>query len=144
MKEMFIIRPPLALCWLMFSYHRYLVVCNAKGIMGREKQIGNQILKISLCTPLGIGMLSSIYRENTFYFLFCMGKMEIFYLDLKHPFSPLIGGAAIKLPFFNPFRLSANMVSFAFVFVVPLLYYKIFKFRQKQDNSVKGIKESRS
>ena len=73
-----------------------------------------------------------------------MGKMEMFHLDLKHPFSPPIGGAAIKLPFFNPFRLSANMVGYTFIFVVPLLYYKIFKFRKKQDNSVKGMEERRS
>jgi hypothetical protein len=30
------------------------------------------------------------------------------------------------------------MVGSTFIFVVPVLYYKIFKFRQKQDNSVQG------
>ena len=89
-------------------------------------------------------MLSLIYRESTINFLFCMGKMEIFYFDFKLPFSPPIGGAGIKLPFFNPFRLSVNMVGFTFIFVVPVLYYKIFKFRQKQDNSVQGMEERRS
>ena len=73
-----------------------------------------------------------------------MGKMERFYFDLKHPFSPPIGGTGIKLPFLNPFRMIANMVGYTFIFVVPLLYFKIFKFRQKQDNSVQGIKERRS
>ena len=88
-------------------------------------------------------MLSLIYRESTFNFLFCMGKMEMFYFDLKLPFSPPIGGAGIKLPFFNPFRLSVNMVGYTFIFVVPLLYYKIFKFRKKQDNSVQGTEDRR-
>ena len=112
--------------------------------MGKEKQFGNHILKLSLYTSLGIGLLSLKYRENTSYFLFCMGKMELFYFDLKHIFSPTLGGAGIKLPFFNPFRLSVNMVGFTFIFVVPVLYYKIFKFRQKQDNSVQGMEERRS
>jgi hypothetical protein len=89
-------------------------------------------------------MLSLIYRESTFNFLSCMGKMEMFYFDLKHPFSTPIGGAGIKLPFFNPFRLIVNMVGYTFIFVVPFLYYKIFKFRQKQDNSVQGMEERRS
>jgi hypothetical protein len=112
--------------------------------MGKEKHIGNQILKISLSTSLGIGMVSLIYRESTFYYLFCMGKMEMFYFDLKQPFSPPIGGTAIKLPFFNPFRISVNTVYYTFIFVVPLLYYKIFKFRQKQDNSVQGRKKGKA
>ena len=89
-------------------------------------------------------MLSLIYRESTFNFLSCMGKMEMFYFDFRHPFSTPIGGTGIKLPFFNPFRLSVNMVGYTFIFVVPLLYYKIFKFRQKQDNSVQGMEERRS
>ena len=33
------------------------------------------------------------------------------------------------------------MVGFTFIFVVPVLYYKIFKFRQKQDNSVQGMED---
>jgi hypothetical protein len=106
--------------------------------MGKEKQIGNQILKLSFYTSLGIALLSLKYRENTSYFLFCMGKMELFYFDLKHPFSPPLRGAYIKLPLFNPFRLSVNIVGYAFFVVIPILYYKIFKFRQKQDTSIKG------
>ena len=113
-------------------------------MIGREKHIGNQILKISLYTSLGIGMLSLIYRESTLNFLFCIGKMEMFYFDLKHPFSPPIGGTQIKLPFFNLFRLSINLVGSTFIFVVPVLYYKIFKFRQKQDDSVKGMEDRKS
>ena len=128
----------------MFSFHRYLVVCKAKEIIGREKQIGNQILKISIFISLWIGLMSLIYRDTHFAFLFCMGKAEMFYINLHHPFSPLIGGTAIKLPFLNPFRMIANMVGYTFIFVVPLLYFKIFKFRQKQDNSVQGMEERRS
>ena len=52
----------------------------------------------------------------------------MFYFDLKRPYSPPIAGVEIKLPFFNPFRLSVNMVGYAFIFVVPCLYYNLTVF----------------
>ena len=70
-----------------------------------------------------------------------MGKMELFYVDLKDPFSPPPGGAGIKLPFFHPFRLGVNIVIYSFLVAIPILYYKIFKFRQKQDTSITGKEE---
>ena len=108
-------------------------------MLGRENNIGRQIMKLSLLTSLGIGLTSLIYRENIKMFLFCMGKMEWLVFDLQNPFLPFVGGAGITLKFFNPFRLSVNTVAFAFIIVVPILYYKIFKFRQKQDNSIEGM-----
>ena len=71
-------------------------------------------------------------------FLDCMGRGEWFLFDLENPFLPFDGGVAIKLGFFNPFRLSTNIVAFAFIFVVPVFYFKIFLFRKKQDSSVQG------
>ena len=115
------------------------MVCHATAMIGRENYLGSQIQKLSVCTSLGIGLASFFFRENTFSFLYCMGKMEWFIFDLKKPFQPFAGGYGIKLPFFNPFRLSVNAVGFAFIFVVPILYYKIFKFRKKQDTSTKGV-----
>ena len=68
-----------------------------------------------------------------------MGRMELFVFDLRNPFLPLIGGDILKLPVSHPFRLSIYLVAYAFLFVVPFCYYKIFKFRQKQDISIKGM-----
>ena len=65
--------------------------------------------------------------------------MELLVFDLSNPFIPLIGGDIIKLPMSNPFRLCIYVVGYAFLFVVPFCYYKIFKFRQKQDISIKGM-----
>ena len=120
-------------------YFRYLVVCQAATMVGREKDFGHQIVCLSVCTSLGIGLTSLIYRENMRMFLECMGKSEWFILDLQNPFLTIVGGSAIKLNFFNPFRLSVNTVVFAFFVVVPILYYKIFRFRQKQDTSIAGM-----
>ena len=118
---------------------RYKIVCHARALIGKEKQLGNKILKFSIYTPLVLGLLAFYYRENTIQFLFCMGKMEQFYFDLRFPVSKQIGGAGVTLEFFNPFRLSVNILGYSFFFIVPTLYYKIFRFRRIQDTSVLGM-----
>ena len=115
------------------------MVCHAQAMVGRQKNIGRQIVKIPICTSIGIGLASFIYRMNTDTFLTCMGRMELLVFDLSNPFIPLIGGDIIKLPMSNPFRLCIYVVAYAFLLVVPFCYYKIFKFRQKQDISIKGM-----
>ena len=118
---------------------RYLMVCHAQTMVGRQKKIGRQIVKILICTSIGIGLASFINRRHTETFLTCMGRMELFVFDLRNPFHSLIGGDIIKLPISNPFRLCIYVVGYAFILVVPFCYYKIFKFRQKQDISIKGM-----
>ena len=113
-------------------------MCNSRALIGREKRLGGLLLKFSSFTSVGIGILSSIYKDYNFGYLFCMGTLESFYINFEHPFATPVGGAAIKLSFFNPYRLTANLVSFAFIFVVPILYFKIFQFRKKQDTSISG------
>ena len=114
------------------------MVCHAQAMVGRQKCIGRQIVKISICTSIGFGLASFIHRRNTQTFLTCMGRMELFVFDLRNPFLPLIGGDIVKLPVSHPFRLCIYLVAYAFLFVVPFCYYKIFKFRKKQDISIKG------
>ena len=113
------------------------MVCHSTAMVGKEKNIGKQILKLFVYTSLGVGLSSVIYRENTRMYLRCMGKSEWFVFDLQNPFLLFVGGAGIKLKFLNPFRLSVNIVLYAFILVVPILYYKIF--RQEQDTSIEGM-----
>ena len=127
------------LLFVLKTLSRYLVVCHATAMIGREKNIGKQIIRLSVSTSVGISLLSLLYRDHTFHYLFCMGRMESFYFDIESPFSSLSGGAGIKLDFFNPFRLSVNIVGYSFLFVVPTLYAKIFQFRKLQDTSISGI-----
>ena len=114
------------------------MVCHATSMLGREKYLGNQTIKFSVLLSMGIGLASLIFGENAVIFLLCMGKSELMNFSLQNPFLPLEGGSGIKLNFFNPFRLSVNTVGYAFMVVVPVLYFKIFKFRMKQDTSVAG------
>ena len=115
-----------------------MVVCRAATMVGVEKMIGIKILKCSVCTSLGIGLATVYQRETTTMYLDCMGRSEWFMFDLQNPFLPFIGGSGINVKLFHPFRLSVNSVAFAFVLVVPVLYYKIFQFRKKQDINIRG------
>ena len=120
------------------SFSRYLVVCHAAAMVGREKNIRQHILRLTINIPIALGLASWIYRENIHIFLNCMGKMELFLFDLDNPFLPFVGGVLIKLSLLNPFRICANIVAFAFTVVVPILYFNIFKFRLHQDDKVSG------
>ena len=122
--------------WCLIS--RYLVVCHAAALVGREKNVRQHILRLTINVPIGIGIASWLYRENVHIFLNCMGKMELFMFNLDNPFQPFVGGWLIKLSLLNPFRFCVNAVSFSFTVVVPILYFNIFKFRLYQDANAPG------
>ena len=121
---------------------RYLMVCHSQSMVGKQKNIGRQIVKIPICTSIAIGLASFIQRRKIQTFLTCMGQMELFVFDWNTPSLHFSGGDIIKLPLSDPFRLCVYIVACAFLFIVPFCYYKIFKFRQKQDISIKGKKRT--
>ena len=118
---------------------RYLMVCHASTMMGREKDLGQRIQDLTVFVSVGLGVISLVYRESIRIFLLCMGKEERFRFDIENFARQFQGGIEIKLPFFHPFRLSVNMAVFSHIFVVPILYFTIFTFRKKQDTSIQGI-----
>ena len=91
-------------------------------MVGREKSVGEHILHLSLYISLGLGLASLLFRENCYIFLACMGKMELFVVDLENPFLPFVGGEIIKLNLFHPFRFCANVVGFSSIVIVPILH----------------------
>ena len=115
------------------------MVCHASTIIGREKDLGQKIQDLTVYLSVGLGVISLVYRESIIVFLLCMGKEEMFRFDLENFFQQSMGRMGIKLTFFHPFRLSVNMIIFSFIFVVPILYNWIFKFRKKQDTNIQGI-----
>ena len=80
---------------------RYLVVCNAATMVGREKKISQHIMRLTINISIGVGLASWIYKENIQIFLNCMGRMELFIFDLDNPFLPFAGGVMIKLSLLN-------------------------------------------
>ena len=117
------------------------MVCHASTVIGREKYLGQKIHDLTVCLSVGLGVISLFYRESINIFLLCMGKEERFRFETENLAKQFQGGSlsGIKLTFFHPFRLSVNTAAFSFIFVVPILYHTIFKFRKKQDTSIQGI-----
>ena len=115
------------------------MVCHASTLMGREKNLGRKIRDLTVCLSLGLGVISLACRDSLSIFLFCMGREENFKFDMENFAQQPVGGNGIRLSFFHPFRLIVNTAAFAFIFVVPILYHKIFKFRKMQDKSIRGI-----
>ena len=120
----------------MLPYLRYMMVCHASFMQGQEN-ILNKAAQFSLLVSLSVGVAASYYREQNPIFLLCMGKSELLHFDLK-TFNRVSRGFGIPLPFFNPFRLLVNVIIIMFVFLAPVLYHRIFKFRLKMDNKAPG------
>ena len=120
----------------MLPYLRYMMVCHASFMQGQEN-ILNKAAQFSLLVSLMVGLAASYYREQNPIFLLCMGKSELLHFDLK-TFNRVSRGFGIPLPFFNPFRLLVNVIIIMFVFLAPVLYHRIFKFRLKMDNKAPG------
>ena len=120
----------------LFLLFRYLMVCHSRAIAGEEKNIGNKARDFLIMISLGFGVAPIFYSDSIRVFHLCMGKEERFLLDI--PGHSAKSGVQFRLDFFNPFRLCINIAGALFIFVVPMLYYQIFKFRKKQDNSIQG------
>ena len=121
-----------------YKTFRYLTICHSAIVLGRETLVGNQIRNMLLSSSLCIGLISLLYLDKIRIYLRCLGREEIFEMNLSSVFEEEEGGMGTRLPFSNPYRLSTNIASCLFILVVPLLYHKIFIFRQNQDFSIRG------
>ena len=117
------------------------MVCRASAMIGREKKSGRQIQDMVVSFSIGIGIVSLAYSETSDLFLLCMGKEERFRFDFENFDQQQLSltASTAKLNFFHPFRLSVNIAAFSFIFIVPICYHKIFKFRRLHDRFVRGI-----
>ena len=114
------------------------MVCHATFMINKEKRIGASILKCVACSSIGLGLACISYKDHMNTYLECMGRNELFIMNLKNPFLPVLRGSGIALDIFHPLRLIINIVTFSYILVVPLLYCNIFRFRAKQDNKIQG------
>ena len=126
---------------LVCSISRYLVVCHSHRFIGQEKKLGRCIMRIFLATAGLIAFLSFIYKDSNYNFLNCMGKEENFIFNPKDQlgFGTWRAQYRFRMLYRHPFRVSNWMTALLFVAAVPILYYKIYAFRKKQDRSVEGI-----
>ena len=115
------------------------MICHADSLLGIENKRGKQIHTLTTIISVGLGIYSAFYGPNSLLWLLCMGREESFKFDFGNIFKNYAGGVGFNMMFSHPFRIVLNLVMFVFIFGVPILYYKVFKFRQVQDNSVQGL-----
>ena len=52
--------------------------------------------------------------------------------NIEDFYVPLEGGMEIQGPLWSPVRLMVNLTMWAFLFLVPVFYWRIYKFRSTQ------------
>ena len=120
-------------------YIIYLMVCKAIfAFKIGEKVLTSIFFKFTICVPVLYGITTSFYLNKIRLFLICMGKEERFLYEVSDFFENSSSGTSIKLTFLHPFRLCFNFIAFSFVFIDPLFYFLIFKFRNSHTTSVQG------
>ena len=119
--------------------YRYIMVCQVdiaekigKARLGKILNIFTFLIPLVLCLP------THYFREDKFVFLQCLGREEDFYYNTDDFFLPVIREVGIRQPLYHPFRLVTNLVIYIYTIVVPVGYYKIYKFIKKHNLQVKG------
>ena len=87
--------------------------------------------------------MSSLYNARKLdFYSECMGRQEEFLFSIPNFFEEKTYRVnRIDLPILSPYRLFINIQMLGFVFVVPILYALIYRFRKKHDMMMNG-KES--
>ena len=94
---------------------------------------------IILFVSISLSTFCLIYIDKSYFYLKCVGKEDIFHEEFKN-FD--IGLKLVwLLPIYHPFQLISILAFFAFIFIVPIGYICIYRFRQQQVKSVKGLAE---
>ena len=95
-------------------------------------------MNVTAICSIFVGILSFYYRNNTHIFLLCMGREEWFAYDLNNMSHKLVGATGLNLEHTHPWRILMCVALLGFNILVPMLYYKIFKFRKEQNISITG------
>ena len=85
-------------------------------------------------------MVSTLYNATKLdFYSECMGRQEEFLYTLPNFFEKRSHKVnRIDLPFISPYRLFINVQMLAFVFVIPVLYASIYRFRKNHDKRING------
>ena len=129
---------------ITIAIYRYLLVCQAEktAAFGKTK-LARLLLTTNSLVPLGMTILILAYAESYFPYTVCLGREEIFHVDLND----LLGEADpsfwnmsrfMRLPIYNPVRLAFLLMMLTYSLLIPGVYLGMFWFRWKQDRTVTG------
>ena len=118
---------------------RYIMVCKAiLAFKMGEKALAGIVYKFTVLGPILYGVATFFHLWKIRFFCLCMGGEEQFLYQTSDFFADSSFGSSFKLPFLHPFRLSFNIIAFSFVFIVPVFYFLIYRFRDSHTSTVPG------
>jgi hypothetical protein len=115
------------------ALYRYVYVCRVSWVVtAAQRKNFNFFISAVICLlSCSLTFFSFLYREQNFVFLDCIGKAEYFHSQNK---------SSVRLfwllPLYHPFHLLSIIAFFSYTFVVPLAYFRIYRFRKQQDSKV--------
>ena len=129
---------------ITIAVYRYLLICQAEKInlFGRTK-LARLLNTVNSLVPVLMTIIILVYAEDFFPYTACLGREEIFHVDLND----LLGDADLsfwnkslflRLPIYHPVRLAYLLTLLTYSLLIPGFYLAIFRFRWKQDRTVEG------
>ena len=122
---------------LVIAGFRYVYVFHWSAVIfdTQKKRLQNMFLLFLFGSAAVSAFLGLLYHEKTKRYTRCMGQEEQFFYDIPFFLEQPRGGPLNKLPIWHPVRLYLVILYNVYIFVVPIAYIKIFRFR-KLDTSV--------
>ena len=129
---------------ITISIYRYLMICQAERteVFGKAK-LARLLNTVNSLVPVLMTIILLVYAEDFFPYTACLGREEIFHVDLNN----LLGDADLsfwnrsrflRLPIYHPVRLTYLLTLLTYSLLIPGVYLAIFRFRWKQDRTVEG------
>ena len=123
---------------------RYIMVCKSILALNMgEKLVSQMVYKFTVWVPILYGVVTPFFFWKIRIFCICMGAEEQFLFKTTDFLLNVSFGSSFKLSFLHPFRLLFNIIAFSFIFVVPVFYFIIYKFRDSQSSTVPGKGEKK-
>ena len=88
--------------------------------------------------PLFLCFLGNFFLGDILKFLVCVGREEAFYYQIEDFYIENGFHPVNNLPIYHPLQIFNAFVLHAFIFVVPVGYYKIYKFIEDQNKKPLG------
>ena len=136
--------------------YRYLMVCHAEFShkMG-ERVLTRRLIHWTFIIPVVLSVIGLFFQDFLRDNLICNGREEVLWYNLDNFFGKTVGGKFFKSVFCNksynlsdddllllnlshPFKILTTLIGYAYVFLVPCGYLKIYTFLNRHGQAVPG------
>ena len=119
--------------------YRYIYVCRVSWVQTAfQRKVFHFLISGGIFgVSISLTAFSFVYREESFLYLKCLGKEEVFYSKYEDTGVRLLW----LLPLYHPFHLLSILAFFSYIFLVPVGYFCIYTFRKRLDSETRGLSE---